>query len=103
MVLTAAQMMAFFEENAQMGIPHDLVVQLQDEGISTVDDLANFDKDSPSQLADNLREPGGQVPVPNPNAAPSATIHMPVFAFGVKSQKRIVVACNLARYYNMVG
>ena len=59
MVLTAAQTMAFFEENAQMGIPHNTVIQLQGEGISTVDDLADFNKDSLSQLADNLRKPGG--------------------------------------------
>ena len=46
MVLTAAQMTAFFEENAQMGIPHDTVIQLWDEGITMVDDLVDFDKDS---------------------------------------------------------
>ena len=47
MVLTAAQMTAFFEENAQMGIPHDTVIQLWDEGITMVDDdLVDSDKDS---------------------------------------------------------
>ena len=39
MVLTAAQTTAFFEGADQMGIPHDTVVQLQTEGITTVDDL----------------------------------------------------------------
>jgi hypothetical protein len=39
MPLTAAQTTAFFEAPAQMGIPHPTVIQLQDEGISTVDDL----------------------------------------------------------------
>ena len=86
-----------------MGTPHNTVIQLQDEGISTVNDLANFDKDSLSQLVDNLRKPGGQVPDPNPNAAPGATIPMPVFTFRAKSQKRIAVACDLVQYYNMVG
>jgi hypothetical protein len=37
--LTAAQTTAFFEAPAQMGIPHPTVIQLQDEGISTIDDL----------------------------------------------------------------
>ena len=39
-----------------MGISHATVVQLQAEGITSVDDLAHFDKDSlHQQLADNLR------------------------------------------------
>ena len=44
MVPTAVQTTAFFEENAQMGIPHDSVIQLWNEGISTVNNLADFDK-----------------------------------------------------------
>ena len=103
MVLTAAQTIAFFEENAQMGIPHNTVIQLQNEGIAMVDDLADFNKHSLSQLVDNLRNPGGQVPDPNPNAAPGTTIPMPAFTFRAKSQERIVVACNLVQYYDMVG
>ena len=85
-----------------MGIPHATVVQLQQEGIMSVDDLADFDKDSLQQLADNLRRPGGRVPDPNPGAA-GATIPTPPFVFGAKSQKRLLVACNLVRYYNTVG
>ena len=54
MVLTAAQTAAFFEDAAQMGIPHETVVQLEQEGIDAVDDLADFDKDTLQQLADNL-------------------------------------------------
>ena len=95
MVIAAPQMMAFLEENAQMGIPHYTVIQLQNEGITMVNDLADFDKDSLSQLADNLRKPGGGVPDPNPNAAPGATIPMPTFTFRAKSQMRITAACNL--------
>ena len=103
MVLTAAQTTAFFEDVAQMGIPNNTVVQLQAEGITTVDDLDDFDKDSLQQLADNLRHPGGRVPDPNPNATPGATIPMPSFVFGAKSQKRLLVACHLVQYYNTVG
>ena len=46
MVVTAAQRNLFFEEAAQMGIPNLTVVQLQVEGISTVDDLGDFDKET---------------------------------------------------------
>ena len=102
-MLTAAQTTAFFEAAAQMGIPHETVLQLQHEGISSVDDLADFDKDSLQQVADNLRRPGGRVPDPNPGAAPGATIPTPPFVFGAKSQKRLLVASNLVRYYDTVG
>lgn len=103
MVLTAAQTLAFFEDDAQMGIPHDTVAQLRNEGITTVGDLADFDKDTLQQLADNLRRPGGRVADPNPGAAAGATIPTPSFVFGAKSQKRLLVATNLVRYFDTVG
>ena len=43
-----------------MGIPHETIVQMQEEGIQTVEDLAGFEKQSLQQLADNLRKPGGR-------------------------------------------
>ena len=46
MVLTAAQTSTFFKHAEQMGIPHTTVVQLQSEGITLVDNLVDFDKDS---------------------------------------------------------
>ena len=95
MVLTQAQTQAFFENAAQMGIPHDTAVQLQTEGISDVDDLADFDKDGLQQVADNLRRPGGRISDPAAGAAAGATIPTPTFVFGAKSQKRLLVACEL--------
>lgn len=86
-----------------MGIPHDTVLQLRNEGITTIEDLADFDKDSLQQLADNLRRPGGRVPDPNPGAALGSTIPTPPFVFGAKSQKRLLVACDLVRYYQTTG
>ena len=103
MVLTAAQTMSFFENAEQMGIPHATVVQLGIEGIVTVGDLADFNKDSLQQLADNLRKPGGRIADPNPAAVAGAMIPTPAFVFGAKSQKRLGVACDLVRYYDAVG
>ena len=103
MVLTAAQTTAFFENNDQMCIPHETMVQLQHEGIQSVADLADFDKDSLQQLSDNLRKPGGRIPDHNPNAAEGATIPTPAFIYGAKSQKRLAVACDLIRYNQTVG
>jgi hypothetical protein len=51
MVLTAAQTTDFLENGHQMGIPHATVVQLAMEGIMSVIDLADFDKESLQQLA----------------------------------------------------
>jgi hypothetical protein len=56
-----------------MGITHAPVVQLATEGIMSVIDLADFDKKSLQQLADNLRCPG-RVSDPHPAARPGATI-----------------------------
>ena len=86
-----------------MGIPHETIVQMQQQGIQAVSDLADFEKQSLQKLADNLRKPGGRIPDPNPNAAPGATIPMPAFTYGAKSQKRLTVACDLVRFYQTVG
>ena len=69
MVLTAAQTTTYFENNEQMGIPHTTVIQLQTEGITTIGDLADFEKDSLQQLPDNLCHPGGRIHDPSTNAA----------------------------------
>ena len=87
MVLTAAQTTAFFEQGDQMGIPHATVLQLWREGIDSVDDLSDFDKDTLQQVADNLRRPGGRIQDPTPGAVVGATIPTPPFVFGAKSQK----------------
>ena len=103
MVLTAAQTTAFFESPDQMGIPHATMVQMQQEGIQSVVDLEDFEKDSLQQLVDNLRKPGGRIADPDPNAPVGATIPMPAFTYGAKSQTRLTVACDLIRYYQTVG
>ena len=64
MVLTTAQMTSFFENADQMGVQHARVVQLALEGIQTVDDLADFDKEALQQLADNVQSPGVESPTP---------------------------------------
>ena len=46
MVLTTAQTTSFFENADQMGVQHATVVQLALEGIQTVDDLTDFDKEA---------------------------------------------------------
>jgi hypothetical protein len=100
MVLTVAQTAVFYEQDAQMGIPNATVIQMQTGGINTVNDLADFQKDTIEQIAANLRRPAGRIPDPNPNAAPGAPT--PPFVFGAKSQQRLIVAAKPVRYYEMV-
>ena len=102
MVLTAAQTTAFFESSDQMGIPHATMLEMQQEGIQSVADLADFEKECLQQLPDNLK-PGGRIADPDPNASVGATIPMPAFTYGAKSQKRLTVACDLIRYHQTVG
>ena len=74
MLLTAAQTTAYFKGPDQMGIPHATMVQMQQEGVQSVADLADFEKASLQQLADNLRKPGGRIADPHPNAPVGTTI-----------------------------
>ena len=54
MPLTAAQTTAFFENPAQMGIPHVTVVQMRTEGIAMVNDLSEFSKEDINNLVTTL-------------------------------------------------
>ena len=103
MVLTANQTTTFLEDVGHMGIPHRTVVQMQQEGIITVDDIAEFEKETIETLSSNLRRPSGRVQDPNAAAPEGATIPTPPFVFGAKSQTRLVVAAKLLRYYITVG
>ena len=88
MVLTVAQNHAFFTEAAQMGIPEATVTQMAVEGVNTVDDLLDFDKDTIDQMANNLRRPPGGAGA---------------FAFGARSQKRLLAATKLIKFYDAIG
>ena len=79
MVLTAAQTTNFFEQQDQMGVPQAMVIHLQAEGIQSVADLADFEKDSLQQLADNSHHPGQHILDPKPNGKQGVMIPIPPF------------------------
>ena len=95
MILTANQVVVFFENNEQMVMPRATRLRVENEGITTVADLGEFDKVTLRQIADNLRRPGGHIPDPNyvpPNPlldlVPEVpTIVTPPFIFGAETQK----------------
>jgi hypothetical protein len=103
MPITAAQTTGFFEDAAQMGVPHRTVVKLQEGGITLVDDLAEFRKETISEVAQNLRRPGGREPNPDPNVPQGSTIPVQPCVFSAKSQEHFAVAPELLRYNETVG
>ena len=58
--------------------------KIVEEGITTVDGLADCDKDSVKQVLENLRRQSVCVIDPNPNANAGATIPIPPFIFRAK-------------------
>ena len=88
MVLTNAQTTAFFEQQDQMGVPHQTVTQLVNEGISQVKDLKEFTNDDIKNLADVLRKT-------HTAQGSRASQTVTYYQFGAKPQKRLRVACEL--------
>ena len=78
-----------------MGRPDKTVLRLVNEGMTTVGDLVEFDKDTMQQVVDSLRHPVGRIQDFTPNAAPEATVPIPPFVFGAKSQKRLLAVCDI--------
>jgi hypothetical protein len=75
MVLTNAQITAFFQNAEGMGIPAATVAKLAEEGISSSpDDLWDFDDKTLDKVASSLRKPHNRIPNPDPGAPPGATI-----------------------------
>ena len=62
--------------------------------------IFDFDKDTIQQVADNLQRPGGRIPDPTSKKLTGATILIPHFFLGEKSQKQLLTACDIVRYYN---
>ena len=107
MVLTNAQNAAFFHADDQMALPLATIAQLAFEGINVVGDLTEFDEEGLKQVADNLRRPAGRMPDPTIGQAggvvAGATIPIPPFVFGAKSQARLLAATDLLKFYVMIG
>ena len=102
MVLTAQNVTTFFTGVDYLELDAATVSQLQVEGISTPNHLVEFDKDALKQLADNLRNPGGRVVNPDPNAPEGSTIPRPPYIFGAKSQKRLLACRNAVCFYDSI-
>ena len=104
MAFNPAERAAFYINADQMGLAAATVTALAAEGIDNPADLIEFEEEGMRQVAENLRRPPGRIQDPNPPAAnPNATIPTPPFAFGAKSQGRLLVMSDLMRFYQAIG
>ena len=100
MVLTQNQTTEFFTQTAQMSLPAATYAQLQaEEGLSTVDDLAEFDETLLKAVQSNLRRPAGTMVDPND---PTRQIPRTPFVMSAISLHRLTIAAKAVRYYQTV-
>ena len=94
MVFTAAQANTFFTNAAQMGLATRTREQLSKEGITTVDDLAEFcDEEIWKQIISNCKYPE-KVAGAGGSLVEQAAFHLPA-----KSLHRLKTAAYVVRYY----
>eukprot|EP00957_Ditylum_brightwellii_P121441 9261554-Ditylum_brightwellii.AAC.1 len=73
-----------------MGIDKGALIQLANEGINEVEDLADVDKETLQQVTENLKRLGKMIPNLDPSAASGSTTPQTPFPFGSKFQKRLL-------------
>lgn len=101
MVWTNQQTNAFFQDISQMGIPALTQERLATyENIVSVESLMDIDKDAFSDIASNLRKPGGTMPDPND---PTLRVPQTPFIISAMSLQKLQVASIAASYYKTIG
>ena len=99
MVFTDTQITAFFTEATQMGISEHTRQALDDEGVSRVSNLHEWEDDEWDQFTQICKRAPQTF---NPNKAQSL-INQPTFKVPVKSLKRLKEASRISCSYNDVG
>ena len=98
MVLTAAQTRTFFENDQQISLSRRTKDDLISEGISSVEDLGEWDDNDWDAFAASCRKPE-QIEDP---ANARNLINQAPFALPVKSLKRLKIASKLIRHYEAI-
>ena len=103
--LNKEKMTFFFTSTKQMDVTKETLIQLSHKGIKKVEDLAEFSKENWKQVADSLKRPGGRMANPNkePGDGNPLTVTQTPYLFGVRTQKRLLEASELMRYYTTIG
>ena len=95
MVFTCALATAFFCATNHMGLVNNFRVALDNKGIVSVNDLADFCKKNWHQVVTNLKYPAS---LPDPDND-GQFVWAPMITLGAKSLERLRVASEAARYY----
>ena len=96
----AADITTFMEALTHLGLKNRTVQQLREEGITSPNDLLDFDDDSIDVLVTNLRKPAKKTV--GVGAAATLTEVEP-FTISAKSVHRLKVAVKVAKYYVDTG
>ena len=72
------------------------------EGISSPDDLVDFDEDAIIAISVNLRRSGGNILDLNPSAATGDTMPASLFMLRTRSQMKLGDVRDIARFYATV-
>jgi hypothetical protein len=101
MVWTNQQTNAFFQDISQMGIPASTQERLAtNENIVSVESLVDVNKDAFSDIASNLRKPGGTMEDPND---PTLRVPQTPFIISAMSLQKLQIASIAVSYYKTIG
>ena len=93
MPFTNAQLQTFFEDDKYIGLTRNIRLRLEEEGITGLDGMANFDKDQLDTIASNLRRA----------TVKEVAVQNPLYPFGAHVHQKIIKTCKLIRFYKTVG
>ena len=99
MVITASQISAFFEDEAQMGFSNSTQFDsLNAEGITLMNDLAEWEDDYWDQLMSNYKKPDRIPDIINADQL----IHQVTFPLSVNYFKILKIASRMVHYYDSI-
>ena len=101
---TEASMRTYLRDVIGITDPIERRQAIQDEGLTTITDFAEFEQSDIETLCSSVRKPGGTVANPNAAAANTpATIPNPGHNIPAICEKRLVNAAYVAKIYLMIG
>ena len=102
MPFTAAKIVTFFTDAANMGLTPRTATAFAAEGIATPADLAEFDKNGRESIFRNLRKPS-KVLRAGAAGARGELQEVMAYELSAKSQIRLTIAAKAARFYEDTG
>lgn len=102
MPFTAAEIVTFFTDAANMGLTPRTAKAFAAEGIATPADLAEFDKNGMESIFRNLRKPS-KVLRAGAAGARGELQEVMAYELSAKSQIRLTIAAKAARFYEDTG